>query len=147
MKKSCGFLIQCHNKFLLCHATKPSGKINLDDGQWGIPKGGIEEGESEVEAALRETREETSLILDHYLYSASPLHTYHTKNKEYVVFHCKINDPAVMNQDLICSTMIGDTKNPENDAFIWVDWDKAKEIAIKNQKFNLFIDEVKAKIK
>jgi predicted NUDIX family NTP pyrophosphohydrolase len=63
MKKSCGFLIECQNKFLLCHSTKPSGSISLNDGQWGIPKGGCEEGETDLAAALREVEEETIAII------------------------------------------------------------------------------------
>lgn len=38
-------------------------------GRWNLPGGGIESGESPVEAALRETREETSLLV----YTLSPL--------------------------------------------------------------------------
>ena len=146
MKKSCGFLIQCQGKFLLCHATKPSGNINLDDGQWGIPKGGVEDGESEIETALRETYEETSLSLKESDINKTPICTYSTKTKKYIIFYCHINDPEIFKTKLKCITMIDDTDSPENDAFVWVEWDKAREIAIKNQKFNLFTKDVKEKI-
>jgi 8-oxo-dGTP pyrophosphatase MutT (NUDIX family) len=47
--------------------TSPSGTLEYlllrhrDGGHWGFPKGRLEAGESELEAALRETREETAL--------------------------------------------------------------------------------------
>lgn len=145
MKKSCGFLIQCQDKFLLCHSTKPSGSISLNDGQWGIPKGGCEDGETDLEAALRETVEETSLNLDHYIYSHSPIHSYSTKTKKYVIFYCRIDDPSIMDKKLECKSLITDSNKPENDSFVWVDWSTANQIAIKNQKFNLFIEEVREK--
>lgn len=146
MKKSCGFLIQCEDKFLLCHSTKPSGNINLSDGQWGIPKGGLEEGETELQAALRETIEETGLDLTEYGYDEEPLHIYSTRSKKYVIFYCNIKGNSVFLKKLKCTSLIEETNKPENDDFIWVDWNKAYEISIKNQKFNLFTKEVKEKI-
>jgi 8-oxo-dGTP pyrophosphatase MutT (NUDIX family) len=54
---SCGILILTEQaELLLCHVT------NQD--HWDLPKGGMHDGESPVQAALRETREETSLTLE-----------------------------------------------------------------------------------
>src|SRR5690606_26492784 len=51
---SCGILIVDHDdELLLCHATGTS--------RWDIPKGRREPGESEQDAAIRETFEETGL--------------------------------------------------------------------------------------
>ena len=147
MQKSCGFLIQCEDKFLLCHSTKPSGNINLSDGQWGVPKGGIEQDESEIEAAIRETLEETSIDISQYSFQTEPICEYSTRTKKYVIFYCNIPNPSIILKKLNCRTYIENTNKPENDDFIWVDWEKAYEIAIKNQKFNLFTSEVKEKIK
>lgn len=49
--------------------TKINGEINYllvrakDDGYCGFPKGHVEEGETEIDTALRETLEETSLTV------------------------------------------------------------------------------------
>jgi ADP-ribose pyrophosphatase YjhB (NUDIX family) len=59
MKKSAGVVIILKGeKVLLCH---PSNSRWF--GTYSFPKGGIEEGESTLDAALRELREETSVIV------------------------------------------------------------------------------------
>ena len=51
-EKSCGVIVVKDNKVLLV-------KHNL--GHYGFPKGHIEENETEVETAIRETKEETNI--------------------------------------------------------------------------------------
>lgn len=52
--KSCGWILQtADNRILLLK--------NSSRGDWGLPKGHTEEGESEMQTALRELEEETSL--------------------------------------------------------------------------------------
>ena len=54
---SCGVLILSEQReLLLCHVTGQD--------HWDLPKGGAHPGESPLQAALRETREETGLQLD-----------------------------------------------------------------------------------
>jgi len=54
---SCGVLIlNKERELLLCHVTGHR--------HWDLPKGGIDVGESPLQAALRETQEETGLGLD-----------------------------------------------------------------------------------
>ena len=54
---SCGIVILTREReLLLCHVTGQN--------HWDLPKGGIDAGESPLDAALRETREETGLVLD-----------------------------------------------------------------------------------
>jgi putative (di)nucleoside polyphosphate hydrolase len=53
---SCGILIlNGQQELLLCHVTGQD--------HWDLPKGGAHEGETPLQAALRETREETGLDL------------------------------------------------------------------------------------
>jgi 8-oxo-dGTP pyrophosphatase MutT (NUDIX family) len=54
---SCGIVIvNSSAELLLCHVT--------GHGHWDLPKGGANAGESPLQAALRETREETGLAVD-----------------------------------------------------------------------------------
>ena len=56
MRKSSGIAIILGNKILLCHPTNSYWKNS-----YSIPKGHIEDGESKLDAALRECKEETGL--------------------------------------------------------------------------------------
>jgi len=56
MEKSSGLIIIWNKKVLLVHPTKSAWTKT-----YSIPKGGIEEGEKSIEAAIRETREETGV--------------------------------------------------------------------------------------
>lgn len=60
IKQSAGVAIVYDGKVLLVHPTNASWKKSA----LGIPKGGIDNGEDSLEAALRELREETGLIID-----------------------------------------------------------------------------------
>lgn len=56
-KLSCGVVIvNDAAELLLCHVTGHD--------HWDLPKGGANPGESPLQTALRETREETGLVLD-----------------------------------------------------------------------------------
>lgn len=51
-EKSCGIIVFNEDKILLVHHNK---------GHWGLPKGHVEENETEEETAIRETKEETNV--------------------------------------------------------------------------------------
>lgn len=54
-EKSCGAIIFDKDKILV---------IQQKEGHWGFPKGHVEEGETEVETAVREIKEETNLDVE-----------------------------------------------------------------------------------
>jgi len=54
-EKSCGSIIFLDGKVLL---------INQKNGCWGFPKGHMEQGENEIETAIRETKEETNIDVE-----------------------------------------------------------------------------------
>ena len=54
-EKSCGAVIFEGDKILVIQQVK---------GHWGFPKGHVEEGETEVETAIREIKEETNLDVE-----------------------------------------------------------------------------------
>ena len=54
-EKSCGCIIFDNDKILLIKDTK---------GNWGFPKGHVEENETEEQTAIRETKEETNLDVE-----------------------------------------------------------------------------------
>lgn len=75
-------VIENNGKFLLV-------KINYGHHRWIIPGGGVDKGESSVEAAIRETKEEVGLDVKDLVYIGS-----YESNKEYKqntveIFLCK----------------------------------------------------------
>lgn len=70
IKKSAGLVILYKNKILLGHPTNQAWKNS-----YTIPKGGIEENESILEAALRETYEEVGISIDKSFIDESTLKT------------------------------------------------------------------------
>lgn len=58
VRVSGGIILIMNGKILLVHPTKSKWF-----GTYSIPKGGVNEGESEIDAAIRELKEETSLVV------------------------------------------------------------------------------------
>lgn len=57
--------------------------VHQNNGHWAFPKGGIEDGESEVETALRELKEETGIILSSLPADSRIFEEYTIEEKEY----------------------------------------------------------------
>ena len=58
MDKSCGFFMICEDQILL-------GRVTNSNNNWSIPKGGQDEGENDLETALRELYEESNVDLEY----------------------------------------------------------------------------------
>lgn len=67
MIESAGLLILYNNKMLLAHPTKSPWY-----GTYTIPKGKLEENETTIEAAIRETKEEIGIDIDINIVEPTP---------------------------------------------------------------------------
>lgn len=126
MEHTFGFIIKSKNKYLICH---PFGS-SWGDGNWSLPKGRAKKGESELETALRETKEETSLDLKSYKGKISKIGTfvYPSRKKEITIFLFE-GDKNLKFKEVSCASLIthGEYKGkPEIDLCVWVSLKEAK---------------------
>lgn len=113
MKKlSCGIVLKTEKGYLLCH---PTGRKGVYD----IPKGCIEEGETEWECAKRELKEETGIVLDEknttYIENLGRFH--YLKDKDLHLFYCEAKGLDLNN--LVCTSLIEANGLPEVDHYIF----------------------------
>jgi putative (di)nucleoside polyphosphate hydrolase len=107
---SCGVVITDGARLLLGHATRSP--------RWDIPKGVAEPGETLLDAALRELREETGLAVASTWLRPLGVHAY-LPGKDLALFVWRpdtLPDP----RDLRCTTMVerpGQAPMPELDRF------------------------------
>ena len=102
MKVSAGIvLILNKSKILLAHPTKSKWYET-----YSVPKGGVDEGEETIDAALRELREETSLVIDKGMISnpKDPIEIIYQnkqgkKYKKLVLYTVYINSLSEVNMD------------------------------------------------
>ncbi len=113
---SCGVLIlNGERELLLCHVTGQH--------HWDLPKGGLQAGESPLDAALRETAEESGLrldaaaLLDLGRFEYRPrkdLHLFATLMPRF--------DLATLHCDSQFSDLASGRRLPEMDGFAWFDF-------------------------
>lgn len=125
---SCGVLIlNERHQLLLAHATGQK--------HWDIPKGGADDGESPREAALREVREETGIVLDpdaledlgHMPYNAQKhLHLFR------VVLRTRDCDIRACRCTSFFPHHVSGLMTPEVDQFRWVDIKDIPDFAAKS---------------
>jgi ADP-ribose pyrophosphatase YjhB (NUDIX family) len=107
MEINAGLVVISDNKILLMH---PKGKENKHE--WSIPKGTIENGEGVMETAIRETYEETGVIINpNDIESDMHIFYYRKKNKDvikYIYYYIvnirpedvKINNSVIPNKEV-----------------------------------------------
>ena len=102
-------------ELLLCHVT--------GQGHWDLPKGGIHEGETPLEAALRETCEETGLCLAAEAAHDLGRHVY-TAKKDLHLFGVLSEriDPARLHCESCFVERGSGRARPEMDGFGWFDF-------------------------
>lgn len=133
MNKVAGiFLINKDNKILLCHPTKHSPKF------WSIPKGRVEEGETVIDAAVRETIEETNADVKGW----SVIHTLAPVNysdrrvlHSFAIFESE-NSFDFSSFDLKCNSNVPPEKGgfPEMDGYKWGNPEEAIGCVHKTQE-------------
>lgn len=113
---SCALLVSCPSGWLLAHATRTP--------RWDLPKGKIEPGETPLDAALRETVEETGLDLSSFRDRIVDLgrHDYLPK-KDLHLFRLDLPHALDLSR-CSCSTYVQRGEEgehyPETDAYAWV---------------------------
>ena len=125
-EKACGCIIINNNKVLLIKQTM---------GHWGFPKGHVEKGETEIETAIREVKEETNLNVE---IEADKRYTmeYMTDKgnlKQVVLFIAKYTEGEIKAQE--CE--VKDIK--------WIEFDKAIDIITYDNTRELFKQILKEK--
>jgi putative (di)nucleoside polyphosphate hydrolase len=115
---SCGIVVLLASReLLLCHVTGQR--------QWDLPKGGIHAGETPLEAAQRETREETGLSFAAEVLLDLGRHAY-TAKKDLHLFACL--SARIDPRELHCASCFVERTSgrarPEMDGFGWFSFDR-----------------------
>lgn len=123
MRTSVGvFVYNSRNQWLLGHATGQR--------HWDIFKGMPDPGETPVETALRELREESGLVIPTSVLEDMGIHAYRP-GKQLHIFRVQMD---VDRTRLACTSVFEHPKThasiPEMDAFFWYSPEEAKEKAV-----------------
>lgn len=122
---SCGLvLLNEDGDVLLAHATETR--------HWDIPKGAPDPGEDHRDTALRETREETGLVLDSHALIELGRFPYR-RDKELHLFAARLRRAEVALDTLTCTSMFNSYHTgrliPEMDAYRWATADEVPKYA------------------
>lgn len=117
---SCGTLVlNASRQLLLCHATGTAS--------WDIPKGLQDAGETPLEAAMRELREETGLQFDAERFVDLGQHPYRP-DKRLHLFKVEVGDALCSLDHLRCTSFFPHHRTgkptPEADGFRWASRDE-----------------------
>lgn len=122
---SCGLVLLNEDaEVLLAHATETR--------HWDIPKGAAEPGEDHRDTALRETREETGLVLDSHTLIELGRFPFR-RDKELHLFATRLRRADVALDTLTCTSMFNSYHTgrliPEMDAYRWATADDVARYA------------------
>lgn len=126
------FLIRKDNKFLVGHPT--NHKPNF----WSIPKGRLDENEKPLEAAVRETFEETNADVSNWqvIYTLSPVEYKRMKKTLHPFVLFEVENSIDFNKfELKCNSFVPESHGgfPEMDDFKWITLDEAHELLHESQ--------------
>ena len=128
------FIIRKDNKLLIAHPT------NHDPNFWSIPKGKVEDNETFLEAALRETFEETNVKLNTSDFEIHTLPSVNYSHKKKIIYpflflEKKISKFDWDKVDIKCNSNVPEDRGgfPEMDKFKWVTLDEARELLHNTQ--------------
>jgi len=132
-KVSTGFIVVSKdNKILI-------GKgCNRSSNCWTVFKGGVEEGESWIETAIRELKEESgidinsSVVLQKSI-STVPVHSYSMRKKDVYLYLLKDDEGILDDFDFCCDSRVEGDGPPEILAYKWVDIDELNDYLFFSQ--------------
>ena len=128
METTCGFfIINKDDKMLIVHPTNSSRKI------WSIPKGRVDKGETELEAAYREVYEETNIDLYKYEGNIILLGKEQYKHRRKTLCGFVFKYDGEFNEKLSCQSLLSN-KFPEVDKYKWVTFQEAFELIHHTQQ-------------
>ena len=128
METTCGFfIINKDDIMLIVHPTNSSDSI------WSIPKGRIDKGETELEAAYREVYEETNIDLHKYEGNIIPLGKDKYKHGRKTLCGFAFEYNGDFTEKLSCQSFVYN-KFPEVDKYQWVTFKKAFELIHHTQQ-------------
>jgi ADP-ribose pyrophosphatase YjhB (NUDIX family) len=134
MKKliSCGVIVTNTNDILLGHVTGQDA--------WDIPKGMPIEGETFFNAAIRELKEETGLILDSSIFNILGTFAYSNKKNLFLLSYITNELPEL--DKMMCNSYFISEKNGvknelvEIDDFKYVPWTEMQQF-VRKSMFNV----------
>ena len=124
------FIVRKDKKVLVCHPTNHPADF------YSIPKGKVEDDEIFLEAAIRETYEETNLDLsdttDFTIYPLTSVNYKHKKKILYPFLYLENNKSSFDwdNIELKCNSNVPEDRGgfPEMDSYLWCSLKEAKEL-------------------